>query len=47
VVSHEESVEATAHERLGEADLVREVEVGVREGAWVSPPGDVDFYRAA
>ena len=46
MVGHEERVEAAALQRLGEADEVVDVEVGVRVGAGVAPTGGVDADRA-
>ena len=46
VVGHEEGVELAALQRLREALEMREVEVGVREGAGIAPGAGMDAGRA-
>ena len=42
MVGHEERVESAALQRLGEALQMREIEIGVREGAGIAPGAGVD-----
>ncbi len=46
MIGHEPGVEPAALQGLGEADQVREVEVGVGGGARIAPPGGMDADRA-
>ena len=45
MVGHEERVELSAFERLGETLQMLKVEVRVRIGAWIAPPARMDSDR--
>ena len=47
MIGHEEGVEPAALQRLGEAHQMREVEIGVGEGAGIAPGGGVDARPGA
>ena len=46
MVGHEPGVEPALFQLLREADQVLQVEVGVRIGAGIAPPGGMDADRA-